>query len=221
MLFPRGGDDGVVAPESPTAVAADDVASAENASLDDRVQAAMRRLGLHDDSIPDDAADESQEASGESTMNCEDGVCTLEPTPVAEEKEMEDVKEHEIEVANSNEIEDAVEDEIEVVATETEIEVASENKMEDENEIAEIDDQDIYSVAERISKDMSVPNDLAMAAISASLSGTGDERRIEETAARAIVQAELDAIANVPEDCDEVSLCMKNVLLSDGFKKCS
>ena len=57
-----------------------------------------------------------------------------------------------------------------------------------------------------------VPQDIALAAIYSSFSGTDDNRRINEAAARSIVQAEVDAIENVAEDCLEVKQ-----LVDEGF----
>jgi len=190
VLFPRGGDgDSLVAEEAPpiASATADDT---QEQSLDDRVNAAMRRLGLGDDDST--SATESNTVSessppppppvSESDTNCEGGVCTLEQPN---------------DTASTTDTADNVSDE--VVAEE----VAAPTTAQ----------EDIYQIAERISTDMSVPQDIAMAALYSSFSGTGDEdRQIDEEAARSIVQSEVDAMANVPEDCPEVKQ-----LVDEGF----
>lgn len=191
VLFPRGGDDGdsLVAEEAPpiaTATADDTLEQ----SLDDRVNEAMRRLGLGDDDST--SATESNTVSessppppppvAESDTNCEGGVCTLEQPD---------------DTASTTDAAENVADE--VVAEEVSAPTTAQ--------------EDIYQIAERISTDMSVPQDIAMAALYSSFSGTGDEdRQIDEEAARSIVQSEVDAMARVPEDCPEVTQ-----LVDEGF----
>ena len=187
VSFPRGGGDGTLAPIAPTEDATthssrvDDVAkkTAREKSLDDRVNAAMRRLGLGDD-LHKSSESQQSEKNG---MNCEGGVCTLEqstsaPSAACDERKFDD----------SNTV-----------------------AKTDASKIDETGQQDMYEIADRISSDMSVPKEIAMAAISASFLGMGDERRIDEEAARSIVRAEVDAIRNVPEDCEEVSPCSTNL----------
>lgn len=63
-----------------------------------------------------------------------------------------------------------------------------------------------YDMAKRIAQDMNVAEDLAMAAIGATSELLpGNERRLDEDAARAMIQQELDVIANIPADSKDVS----------------
>mmetsp|Transcript_18129 Transcript_18129/g.37028 ORF Transcript_18129/g.37028 Transcript_18129/m.37028 type:complete len:268 (-) Transcript_18129:1300-2103(-) len=178
----------------------------------------MRRLGLGTDNDDDDdddgddatdpttaasAADEAATNNGSDVndgRNCEGGVCTIDDP-----------------VSSSTVDRDTVEASHENNNNEEEIETQSFHDENDETNPEEShDDRDIYAVAEQISKDMNVPPDIAMAAISASLvvggEGQGQERRIDEAAARAIVKAEVDAMSNVSQECDEVKQ-----LVSEGF----
>jgi len=215
-FVPRGGD---IATETTLVHSAGEEEPATTTpSLDDRVHAAMRRLGLGTDNDDDDdddgddatdpttaasAADEAATNNGSDVndgRNCDGGVCTIDDP-----------------VSSSTVDRDTVEASHENNNNEEEIETQSFHDENDETNPEEShDDRDIYAVAEQISKDMNVPPDIAMAAISASLvvggEGQGQERRIDEAAARAIVKAEVDAMSNVSQECDEVKQ-----LVSEGF----
>ena len=81
LKLPRGG--------SSAAPATADTTPISEMSLDDRVQAAMRRLGLDnsvDDDIVDDNFQEGDNGIIESTLDCEGGVCAL---PTAAEDTIE------------------------------------------------------------------------------------------------------------------------------------
>ncbi|KAL3945540.1 MAG: hypothetical protein SGBAC_000364 [Bacillariaceae sp.] len=68
-------------------------------------------------------------------------------------------------------------------------------------------------LAENIAKEMNVDESLAMAAIGAtSTFGANNQRLYNGTAARKMIQQELDLIANIPEDSEEVQQ-----LVSEGF----
>ncbi|KAL3785263.1 hypothetical protein HJC23_002718 [Cyclotella cryptica] len=136
-------------------------------SLDERVNAAMRRLGLDATEGDDGSSVESSAPSGQE-MNCEDGLCTLPAD---------------------------VESDASSTAPSTEKEPL-----------------DIESIASSIAAEFDVPNDIVMAAIYSSFSGEGDDRTVDQDLARKIVQAEVDAISGVSEDCDEVKQ-----LVSEGF----
>ncbi|KAL7541281.1 hypothetical protein ACHAXR_010771 [Thalassiosira sp. AJA248-18] len=192
VLFPRGGDDGdsavVAEEEAATATAASNTNNEQ--SLDDRVYAAMNRLGLGGDDESTTNESSPSPATAEATveqsddMNCEGGVCTIEDQP------------------NESAIPAADDDSaIDMTAT-TEAEPTPPTTQED-----------ILKVAERMASEMSVPQDIALAAIYSSFSETEDGyHKINEEAARSIVQFEVDAIAGVPEDCDEVTQ-----LVDEGF----
>mmetsp|Transcript_26980 Transcript_26980/g.57808 ORF Transcript_26980/g.57808 Transcript_26980/m.57808 type:complete len:861 (+) Transcript_26980:33-2615(+) len=222
VLFPRGGDDG---DDSVVADVADPTTdTTQEPSLDDRVNEAMQRLGL----VGDDSATESgsvNESSPpqppveveveveETDMDCEGGVCTIDEnddTNIVDESA--DVDENDdtntadeiADVDNSATVDDSAE--VENSAT------VDDSTDVDEMEPAPTTQEDIVAIAERISTEMSVPQDIVMAAIYSSFSGTGDNIQIDEEAARSIIKAEVDATASVPEDCAEVAQ-----LVEEGF----
>ena len=63
--------------ESTTATDASVNEDGDDLSLEDKVQAAMRRLGLSPPSEPEEDAKEETLASAETGADCKDGVCTL------------------------------------------------------------------------------------------------------------------------------------------------
>jgi len=149
MLEVRGGEDTTVTGES-------EAAQKEEQSLDEKVYAAMEKLGL---SAPP--------ADGETTseMDCEDGVCAMPE---------------------------------------------QENASDDQQAQADLDPNEM---ADRIAKDMDVDSYLAMAAVGAtSTIGDGDKRMYDESAARAMIQQELDLITMIPEDSENVK-----TLTEEGF----
>lgn len=149
ILEIRGGEETILTGESETA-------PAEEKSLDEKVYAAMEKLGLSPPSEDDGAA---------SGMECKDGVCTIPG-----EKDTLSSKE-------------------------------------------EQPDLDPVEMADRISEDMNIDSYLAMAAIGAtSTTGEGDKRIFDESAARAMIQHELDLIAMIPEDSEAVK-----TLTEEGF----
>eukprot|EP00578_Thalassiosira_sp_NH16_P024238 CAMPEP_0181102566 /NCGR_PEP_ID=MMETSP1071-20121207/14389_1 /TAXON_ID=35127 /ORGANISM="Thalassiosira sp., Strain NH16" /LENGTH=807 /DNA_ID=CAMNT_0023185559 /DNA_START=52 /DNA_END=2475 /DNA_ORIENTATION=- len=180
ILFPRGGDDVL---DSAVAEEATSSSATEDQSLDDRVNAAMRRLGLGGDDATTESSSVSESSPPppppppveESGMNCEGGVCTLDKTEAAS-------------TANTS-VSDAAE------------------------ESGLFTEENMYATADRISTEMNVPKDIVLAAIYSSFSGTDDNRQINAAAARSIVQSEVDAIANVPEECAEVTQ-----LMEEGFE---
>jgi 3-phosphoglycerate kinase len=130
----------------------------EEMSLDDKVQAAMKRLGIDPPSAQDDHdADnndivESESATATATavpsnVECKDGVCEIK-----EEQEEENV----------------------------------------------------MDLGNRIAKEMNVDVSLAMAALGATHSSDATSPEYNESAARALIQQELDAMKSISEDCDEV-----------------
>lgn len=184
VLFPRGGDDGgggdsVVAEEP-------DAATAQEQSLDDRVNAAMRRLGLGDD-------DPTTEPSAV-------GVSSPDPSPPPPPHGAESDANSE-EGARAPEQSDD-DDATPGAADAPEIAAAPQPTTE----------EGFHLLAERISEEMSVPRAVATAAVFSSLSATEDDTRVDEDAARSMVQSELDAMAGVPEDCPEAV-----ELVGEGF----
>ncbi len=75
ILFPRGGDadSAVVAEEED--VATQDVSAPEEESLDDRVSAAMKRLGLEVEE--EELITEASTTASDDANNCEGGVCAM------------------------------------------------------------------------------------------------------------------------------------------------
>jgi thioredoxin 1 len=71
-----------------------------------------------------------------------------------------------------------------------------------------------HVMAARIATDMGVNQDLALAALGATGEvNPGSERKLDEQAARALIQQELDIIANTPEDSESVQ-----TLVSEGHE---
>lgn len=122
----------------------------EEISLDDKVQAAMKRLGI--DPPGGGAVGAPEDAK------CEKGVCKLSVADVVPVEEEEG------------------------------------------------EEQDADALAEKIALEMKVDKNIAMAAIGATAQ-TGDSEagfKLNEDAARAMIQYELDAIGAVSQDSDEV-----------------
>uniref|UniRef100_A0A7S4ARI3 Thioredoxin domain-containing protein n=1 Tax=Pseudo-nitzschia australis TaxID=44445 RepID=A0A7S4ARI3_9STRA len=72
---------------------------------------------------------------------------------------------------------------------------------------------DPTEMADLIAKEMNVDSHLAMAAIAAtSIIGDGDKRTFDESAARAMIQQELELIETIPEDSENVK-----TLTEEGF----
>ena len=130
-----------------TATAAEPAADAEEESLEDRVQAAMKKLGL--------ASPEEIEKAAEGIDSCENGVCEIKPS------------------------------------------VPSPDNTES-----------FQDMSARLAKDMDVDETIVQAALGATMQvGTEpEEQRLNEEAARAMIQYEIDAIQKVMEDSEEVSL---------------
>ena len=126
-------------------------------TLDEKVFAAMEKLGLSTPGADDDEVDEN---------GCKDGVCPM-PTTTDEKKE-------------------------ETTAS----------------------SQDPVEMADRIAKDLDVDSYMAMAAIGAtSTLGAKNVRVFDESAARSMIQTELDLIAAIPEDSEDVQ-----TLVGEGFE---
>ena len=122
----------------------DDNDDGEEMSLDEKVHAAMRKLGLEQ---PDATNDE-----------CEGGVCPVPATTAA--------------------------------------------AADGEHRITE---GSLVECAAEIAKSMNVDKSLAMAALGATVArGANNERTYSETAARAMIQYELDLIETIPEDSEQV-----------------
>ena len=173
ILFPRGGDD-YVSVESSTAT------QDEELSLDERVHAAMRRLGLGVDEEVEEPESSAHDVSNisppppppppieeESDMNCVDGVCTIPE-----------------EITESVTSEDSVESTTAPLTPPTE--------------------KEIYSTAEEIATEMSVPKDISLAALYSSFATIDGVPQIDKDGAKSIVQNEIDAISNISEDSEEV-----------------
>ena len=177
VLFPRGGDveSGAVVAEEEDVVTpqTQDVSSLEEESLDDRVSAAMKRLGLE---VEEELTAEDSNPASDTTENCEGGVCAMPDADATQ-------------AINTESTDDTV----------TQQDIATEEA---------ITQEDIDKIAETISTQMNVPKDIVLAAIYS----TFNNDQINEEAARAIVEAEVSAIANVAEDCEEVQQ-----LVSEGF----
>jgi hypothetical protein len=154
----RGGDD-VTITDDYIATSTETAPMKEEKSLDEKVYAAMEKLGLSppstDGNDNDDAIDDTAD-----DIECNDGVC---PVPKKkEESEQEQVKIQ----ANPNEM------------------------------------------ADRLAKEMNVDSRLTMAAIGATstIGGNGNEeqRVFNESAARLMIQQELDLIDSIQIDSEDV-----------------
>jgi len=183
ILFPRGGDDDVSVESS-----IDTATQDEELSLDDRVHAAMRRLGLGvDEEIEEPTSEESAHdvsntsppppppppsTDEESDINCVDGVCTIPEETPTESVTSEVVKE---------------EDVAETAAP-----------------LTPPTEEEIYSIAEEIATEMSVPKDISLAALYSSFATIDGVPQIDKESAKSIVQNEIDAISNISEDSEEV-----------------
>jgi len=141
MLEVRGGEESVAEAEA-------EAAPKDDKSLDEKVYAAMEKLGL---SAPSNGDDDT------SGMDCKDGICAMPEqsgTPSIQRAQA---------------------------------------------------DEDPTDIADRIAEEMNVDSHLAMAAVGAtSTIGDGNQRLFNEFAARAMIQQELDLIANIPEDSEAV-----------------
>ncbi|KAL7499143.1 hypothetical protein ACHAWT_007515 [Skeletonema menzelii] len=167
VLFPRGGDVESAVVSEKEDVAAQDVSTLEEESLDDRVSAAMKRLGLE---VEEELIGEDTTTASDNAGNCEGGVCVMPDAATTPATKTEEA------------------------ATQTTEEAVTQ--------------EDIDKLAETISTEMTVPKDIVLAAIYSSFNND----QINEEAARSIVEAEVSAISNVAEDCDEVQQ-----LVSEGF----
>ncbi len=175
IQFPRGGDVESAVAEEGAVAATQDVSSLDEESLDDRVSAAMKRLGLE---VEEELTAEDSTPASNNAANCEGGVCAMPKADAAPA---------------------AITESTDDTATQQQ-DIAAEEQG--------VTQQDIDKIAETISTEMSVPKDIVLAAIYS----TFDNDQINEEAARSIVEAEVAAIANVAEDCEEVQQ-----LVSEGF----
>jgi len=142
-------------PRRPLSVALD-LRGGEEKTLDEKVFAAMNKLGL---STPSDEVDEN---------GCKDGVC---PMPG---------------------------------------QTTDNNKPEEETTSSS---QDPVEMADRMAKEMGIDSYMAMAAIGAtSTLNDKNQRTFNESSARAMIQSELDLIAGIPEDSEDVQ-----TLVKEGF----
>ena len=146
ILQIRGGEESTLTPDE----------TQNEKSLDEKVYAAMEKLGLSVPSADDDEVDEN---------GCKNGVC---PMPGQSPKQAETKPQG---------------------------------------------SQDPVDIADRISKDMNIDSYMAMAAVGAtSTLGDKNQRIFNESAARAMIQQELDLIASIPEDSEDVQK-----LVGEGF----
>jgi thiol-disulfide isomerase/thioredoxin len=129
-------------------------ATTEEASLDEKVYAAMRKLGMKPPT--DDDGDDSIVGTGEAT-ECTDGVCSI-PTKTT---------------------------------TTT---------------AATTDSQDPIALANRLASELGVDASLAMAAVGATATMDSDNntRVLSESAAKQMIQQELELIDNIPSDAPHV-----------------
>ena len=154
----RGGETVTeTADEADVDVDADAVVEEEE-SLEDRVQAAMKKLGLASTEEIAKAAEgveDGGDSNGDGDANCENGVCEIKPSLPSPD--------------NTESFQDMM---------------------------------------IRLSKEMNVDENIVMAALGATMMvGTEpEEQRLDEAAARTMIQYEIDAIQKVMEDSDEVSI---------------
>lgn len=79
-------------------------------------------------------------------------------------------------------------------------------------------EEDINAMANRITAELEVDRQIVLAALGATATGDGEQRRVDESLARELILAERDAISGVTEDCDEV--CMISHFYFDGHCAC-
>ena len=130
-------------------------------SLDEKVQAAMRKLGM----TPPDSDGDAASSGGGEEQDCKDGVCTIRPSP------------------------------------------SSSSSMTTTTTMAETtDSQDPIELANRLASELGVAVDLAVAAVgaTATMDDSKNTRILSETAARDLIQQELDLIDSVPQDAPHV-----------------
>ncbi len=131
-----------------------DLRGGEEKSLDEKVFAAMEKLGL---STPSDEVDEN---------GCKNGVCPMPGQQTTQEEES-----------------------------------------------TAVSSQDPVEMADRMAKEMGIDSYMAMAAIGATSTMNDKNQRIfNESSARAMIQTELDLIAGIPEDSEDVQ-----TLVKEGF----
>ncbi len=168
--IPRGGEStasgGSTTVAEPEAVAAG-TGEGQSLSLDEKVQAAMRKLGL---TTPPSLHDEGE---------CEDGVCPL-PSAGASSSNAHDAS------SSSS-----------LSTTTSSPSVSTDTVSEDPTEMAN-----------RIAKDMNVDGRLSMAAVgaTATTSDSSNRKIFNESAARAMIQQELDLIGSIPPDSPKVRI---------------
>ena len=130
-------------------------------SLDEKVQAAMRKLGMAPPVSDDDVAS----SGGGEERDCRDGVCAIRPSSTSSSS---------------------------TTGTTTTGETT--------------DSQDPIELANRLASELGVAVDLALAAVgaTATMDNAKNTRILSETAARDLIQQELDLIDSVPQDAPHV-----------------
>ena len=164
MTSIRGGDSSTPASTTTAIDNTDEQQDEEEMSLEDRVHAAMKKLGISVDGDDNDTIIEENEVSSTTSgVECNDGVCTLP--------------------SSSND--------------------SNTSSTTNNNE-------DVQAVTKRLAKEMNVDESIAFAAIGATMkiedssNQSNQSARIDESAARDVIQNELNAIQRVMEDCEEV-----------------
>ena len=152
----------------------------EELTLDQKVRAAMQKLGISPPPPPPPSADD-----------CVEGACSVPAT--ASSATMETPREETTTIVETKEPQ-----------------------------------EDPSVIANRISKDMNVDSSLAWAALGATstMMGKEEDRIYHERAARSMIQQELDLIAQIPEDSEQVQhlssegydpfLCRRALAFAEG-----
>lgn len=160
FLALRGGQASDLSSSSTSATVVDK--KDEEISLEEKVQAAMRKLGISSG----DASGNSTDSTVPTNVECKDGVCEIK-----------------------NDDDETVE-----------------NTLENFNDLKT-----------RLASELSISESIVQAAIGATIVGDASfpsKQRLNERAARELLQYELEAMKKVIEDCDEVTQ-----LTSEGFDK--
>lgn len=165
FLVLRGGQTTDLNSSTTSSIVADNDSAKQDGemSLEDKVHAAMRKLGI---SPSGDASENSTDSAVPRNVECKDGVCEI-----------------------TKEDDETVE-----------------NTLENYNEMRN-----------RLASELSLSESIVQAAIGATIVGDASfpsKQRLNERAARELLQYELDAIKKVTEDCNEVTQ-----LTSEGFDK--
>lgn len=198
-----------------------DVAAAAEPSLDDKVDAAMKKSGLSL-ATPEEGDDEG----------CKDGICPMPSSPTPSTTTELDPNEAALSSRGGESAtkdvaataEPSLDDKVNAAMKKLGLSPASPEESDDgackdgvcpmpSSPSPPTTELDPNELAAKIAEEMKVDSQLAMAAIGAtSTFGEKNERTFNEKAARELIQQELDLIDSIPEDSQDVQQ-----LIKEGF----